>query len=80
MPHVPRPPKERPPEARRRLERFARDHERRERKHEEAGERLRAQRDEAIRRAYREGLPLVDIAAVLGLSHQHVSRITRGGS
>jgi DNA-directed RNA polymerase specialized sigma subunit len=57
--------------------RFARDHERRERDHAEAGERLRAQRDEAIRQAYRDGLPLVDIAAILGLSHQHVSRIVR---
>jgi DNA-directed RNA polymerase specialized sigma24 family protein len=78
MPWMPRPPQERPPEARRRLERFARDYERREREHDRAGERLRAERDEAIRQAHRDGLPTRDIAAIMHLSHQHVSRIVRG--
>jgi transposase-like protein len=45
-----------------------------------AGGRLRAERDEAIRRAYREGLPVQDIAAVAKLSHQHVFRIVRAKS
>jgi hypothetical protein len=43
----------------------------------DARAKLRAQRDEAIRRAYRDGLPIRDIAAIVELSHQHVSRIAR---
>jgi hypothetical protein len=76
---MPRPPQPRPPEARARLERFARDYECRKQEHAEAGERLRAERDDAIRRAYRDGLPVRDIAAVLKLSHPHVSRIKCSG-
>jgi DNA-binding NarL/FixJ family response regulator len=74
---VPRPRQERPPEVRRRLQRFARDYERRQERHAEAGEQLRAERDEAIQQAHRDGLPTRDIAVILGLSHQHVSRIVR---
>jgi DNA-directed RNA polymerase specialized sigma subunit len=44
---------------------------------EEAGEELRADRDEAIRAAYKAGLPMVAIAEVLGMSHQRVSQIVR---
>jgi hypothetical protein len=78
MPPVPRPRQERPREAQRRLDRFVQTYERRQEQHTEAGERLRVERDEAIRQAYREGLPLMDIARIVGLSHQHVSRIVRG--
>jgi hypothetical protein len=74
---MPRPRQARPPQARARLERFARDYERRERQQAEARAKLRAQRDEAIRRAYRDGLPIRDIAAIVDLSHQHISRIAR---
>jgi DNA-directed RNA polymerase specialized sigma subunit len=44
---------------------------------ERQGEKLRAERDQAIRAAYREGLPMSDIAALLGMSHQRVSQIVR---
>jgi DNA-directed RNA polymerase specialized sigma24 family protein len=44
---------------------------------EEAAERLRAERDEAIRQAYKDGLPMADIAKVLNMSHQRVSQIVR---
>ena len=78
MPRVPRPRQPGPPEARAKLEEFTRDYERRQREHGKAAERLRAERDEAIRQAHKEGMPLRDIAAVVRLSHQHVSRIARG--
>ncbi len=77
LPRMPRPPQPRSPEARARLERFARDYERRKQEHAEAGERLRAERADAIRQAHRDGLPIRDIAAVLKLGHPHVSRIKR---
>ena len=38
---------------------------------------LRAERDEAIRQAYRDGLPMKAIAQVMGMSHQRVSQIVR---
>jgi DNA-directed RNA polymerase specialized sigma subunit len=38
---------------------------------------LRDERDEAIRQAYRDGLPMKAIAQVLGMSHQRVSQIVR---
>jgi DNA-directed RNA polymerase specialized sigma subunit len=37
----------------------------------------RAVRDSAIREAYRDGLPMADIARVLQMSHQRVSQIVR---
>ena len=77
MPRVPRPRRERPRKALERPDRAARDYERRQQRHAEAGERIRAFRDEAIQRAYREGLPTRDIVALVGLSQQHVSRIVR---
>jgi DNA-directed RNA polymerase specialized sigma subunit len=40
-------------------------------------EKLRIARDQAIREAYREGLPMTDIATLLGMSHQRVSQIVR---
>jgi transposase-like protein len=40
-------------------------------------EQLRADRDEAIRTAYNNGMAMQDIAAALSLSHQRVSQIIR---
>jgi DNA-directed RNA polymerase specialized sigma subunit len=44
---------------------------------ERAGEALRRERDEAIRAAYNDGLPMTAIAQVLRMSHQRVSQIVR---
>lgn len=65
------------PEARNRLADFANDYARRQADIEEAVERLRLSRDEAVRAAYKDGLPMTTIAEVLGLSHQRVSQIVR---
>lgn len=65
------------PEARNRLAEFASDHVRRQAEINDAVERLRLDRDEAVRAAYKEGLPMATIAEVLGLSHQRVSQIVR---
>jgi DNA-directed RNA polymerase specialized sigma24 family protein len=62
----------------RRLKDYARNYARTERELTRALEDLREERDEAIRQAYRDGLPLQDVAAIMGLSHQYVSRIVRG--
>jgi len=40
-------------------------------------ERLRGDRDLAIRQAYKEGLPMADIARILDMSHQRISQIVR---
>ncbi len=50
---------------------------RREAALEQAGEDLRQERDEAIRTAYGEGLPMKAIARIMGMSHQRVSQIVR---
>lgn len=70
-------PERQAPEARDRLAAIAKEHARRESELEEAGEELRAERDEAIRAAYKAGLPMVAIAEVLGMSHQRISQIVR---
>lgn len=44
---------------------------------EKAAEKLRDARDKAIREAYRDGLPMADIARLLDMSHQRVSQIVR---
>jgi len=59
------------------LSAFARDYAEREDALEQAHEALRSERDDAIRQAYREGLPMAAIAQVLGMSHQRVSQIVR---
>jgi DNA-directed RNA polymerase specialized sigma subunit len=41
------------------------------------GEELRSERDKAIVAAYRRGLPMSRIAAVMKISHQRVSQIVR---
>lgn len=65
------------PEARNRLASFASDYVRRQAEINDATERLRQDRDEAVRAAYKAGLPMATIAEVLGLSHQRVSQIVR---
>jgi DNA-directed RNA polymerase specialized sigma subunit len=40
-------------------------------------EKLRAERDAAVRTAYHDGLPMSEIALVLSISHQRVSQIVR---
>jgi DNA-directed RNA polymerase specialized sigma subunit len=70
-------PKRQAPDARTQLVAFARDYAKREADLERSGERLRAERDKAIRVAYREGLPMSAIAQVMELSHQRVSQIVR---
>jgi DNA-directed RNA polymerase specialized sigma24 family protein len=59
------------------LRAFAGDYVSREADLEQRGEHLRSDRDEAIRQAYRDGLPMEDIAEILGMSHQRVSQIVR---
>lgn len=70
-------PERQSPEARTRLAAFAEDYARRRADLDEAEEKLRLDRDEAIRAAYRDGLPMTSIAQVLGLSHQRVSQVVR---
>lgn len=70
-------PKRKAPEARTTLAAFAEEHARREAELERAAETLRAERDRAIRDAYKDGLTMADIAAVMAMSHQRISQIVR---
>lgn len=56
---------------------FAEDYERRQAALEQTADQLREERDEAIRAAYKDGLPMEAIAKVVGLSFQRVSQIVR---
>lgn len=56
---------------------FAERYARHEAELEQSAEALRAERDDAIRSAHKAGLPMADIARVLGMSHQRVSQIVR---
>lgn len=76
IPGIPR-PKRKAPEARAALVAFAAEYARREAELEGVAEALRADRDKAIRQAYRDGLPMSDIATALAISHQRVSQIVR---
>ena len=73
---IPR-PKRKAPEARAALTTFAAEYARREADLEKVAEKLRADRDKAIRKAYKDGLPMSAIADVLQISHQRVSQIVR---
>jgi hypothetical protein len=59
------------------LEGFAVDYRRRLGGLESELDQLRGQRDAVIRRVHKAGVPIVEIADVLGLSHQRVSKIVR---
>jgi hypothetical protein len=59
------------------LSAFAEDYARQKGEFALAEERLRAERDEAIRAAYRDGLPMAAIAQVMDPSHQRVSQVIR---
>jgi len=70
-------PKRQAPQAQERLAAFAEEYARQELALERAAEELREGRDKAIRQAYRDGLPMTDIARLLDMSHQRVSQIVR---
>jgi DNA-directed RNA polymerase specialized sigma subunit len=59
------------------LSAFAEEYIRRESDLGRLTERLRGDRDRAIRQAYKDGLPMADIARILDMSHQRVSQIVR---
>ena len=59
------------------LKAFAVDYEQHEQTLEGVAEKLRQGRDEAIRRAHRDGMTMRDIATVLRMTHQRVSQIVR---
>jgi DNA-directed RNA polymerase specialized sigma24 family protein len=61
----------------RRLEKFGAGFRPKLEKAEAELDRLREQRDEQIRLAYRDGLPMIEIAEVLGVSRQTISRVIR---
>jgi DNA-directed RNA polymerase specialized sigma subunit len=61
----------------RRLEKFMRDYEKRERELDRQKAELREERDQQIREAYEAGLLMQDIGRVVGLTHQRVSNIIR---
>jgi DNA-directed RNA polymerase specialized sigma subunit len=56
---------------------FEKTYKRQERELERQSEKLREERDKAIRAAYRDDVPMKDIAKVMKLSHQRVSQIVR---
>lgn len=56
---------------------FAKAYSEREEALAHQAEQLRIERDEAIRAAYRDDLPMTAIAQIMGLSHQRVSQIVR---
>jgi hypothetical protein len=56
---------------------FAEDFAKREAEREQAAEELRQERDEAIRAAHADGLPMKAIAQIMRMSHQRVSQIVR---
>ena len=76
-PFIHRPPKRHSPEARARLSAFAEEYSRRDADLGRLAERLRGDRDRAIRQAYKDGLPMADIARILDMSHQRISQIVR---
>jgi DNA-directed RNA polymerase specialized sigma24 family protein len=59
----------------RRLEVFARTYRPQVEQVEAELDRLRAERDEQIRAAHRDGLPMIEIAEILGVSRQTVSHV-----
>jgi DNA-directed RNA polymerase specialized sigma subunit len=65
------------PRAKERLSAFAKDYAKREAALDQQAENLRRERDQAIRIAYGEGLPMKAIAETMHLSHQRVSQIVR---
>jgi DNA-directed RNA polymerase specialized sigma subunit len=64
---------------RERLRSFAEDWQRRQAAHEASADRLRAERVQAVMDAHGHGVTQQEIAAILGVSQQFVSRILRGG-
>jgi hypothetical protein len=67
---IARPRKERPQEAKREMLATARDYKRRAKELERAGTRLQRDRDKAIRKAVKGGMPVADVGDAFGLSQQ----------
>jgi DNA-directed RNA polymerase specialized sigma subunit len=59
------------------LSAFVEDYHRRDSELTRLAERLREDRDRVIRQAYKDGLPMADIARILDMSHQRISQIVR---
>ena len=72
-----RPLKERPADVKRELLAAARDLKGRRRELERAQGKLQRERDAAIRRAVRGGMPVADVGAAFDISQQRVSQIVR---
>jgi hypothetical protein len=72
-----RPRKDRPADVKREMLAAARDIKRRGRELERAQAKVRKDRDRAIVRAVRGGMPVADVGAAFGLSQQRVSQIVR---
>jgi hypothetical protein len=75
VPPLGRPPRERPQAALEALRKFGRQHAELRSSLEDQLDAAREERDRQIRRAAAAGIPARDIAEVLGLSHQRVSKI-----
>jgi hypothetical protein len=74
---IARPRKERPADVKREMLAAARDYKRQAREHERANAQLQRERDKAIRRAVRGGMPVADVGKAFGLTQQRVSQIVR---
>jgi hypothetical protein len=74
--HISRPSRK-SPEAAGALKAFTAELRIRETEVEQVAERLRAERDKAIRTAYDAGVTMREIARVMTMSHQRVSQIVR---
>ena len=74
-----RPRKERPVDVKREMLTAARDLKRRGRELERAQGKLQRERDAAIRKAVRGGMPVADVGDAFDISQQRVSQIVRAG-
>ena len=73
-----RPRKERPTQAKAEMLAAARDIKRRSREAEKTQRKLVKDRDTAIRKAVKAGMPVADVGEAFGLSQQRVSQILKG--
>lgn len=73
-----RPRKERPADVKKEMLAAARDYKRRQRDLERDQAKLQRERDAAIAKAVKGGMPVADVGAAFGLSQQRVSQILHG--